>query len=399
MKGYDCFLENLMHLIKRGRQAEFAHRLRPEIALMTDTVELFGREAAARWLWTQPLIIATEKPKIQMLSAQLMLQQGWAFHGKVKLKYVLVVDVLLDQLVHLTLLKESDQATDKNEESLRLEHLLKQTQKFWLEWDIQQDTLHISENWLDYLHSSSQETHSWHRLSPSAAQIAKIRTQLQQGKSVPEMEIRLNCGEKGMRWYRLELVLEKDDQGQPSKVLGLLSDNDQQQREIQWLRRLAHQDCLTGLYNRFMIQQLIEEALRSAVPEQHMTLAVMDIDNFKQINDAYGHDCGDEMLRQTALQIRKLFAPEDLVGRIGGDEFVILMQTTGTCDQVSARLDRIREQLQCLRQPSASSQGVSCNIGCAFFPTQGTTYKQLFLKADAAMYQAKRQGKNSCVFY
>ena len=270
-----------------------------------------------------------------------------------------------------------------------MEHLLKQTQKFWLEWDIQQDTLHISENWLDYLHSSSQETHSWHRLSPSAAQIAKIRTQLQQGKSVPEMEIRLNCGEKGMRWYRLELVLEKDDQGQPSKVLGLLSDNDQQQREIQWLRRLAHQDCLTGLYNRFMIQQLIEEALRSAVPKQHMTLAVMDIDNFKQINDAYGHDCGDEMLRQTALQICKLFAPEDLVGRIGGDEFCAVIRHARS-EWVEERLRRL-EYLEWKYNEGKMDVPMRIAYGYAIFDEQyDKNMEETRNRADVKMYEKKR---------
>ena len=91
--------------------------------------------------------------------------------------------------------------------------------------------------------------------------------------------------------------------------LSLIHVFDQQRRELHWLRRLAHQDCLTGLYNRFKIQQLIEETLRCAPEGKRMTLAVMDIDNFKQINDAYGHDCGDEALRQTAAEIRELFAP------------------------------------------------------------------------------------------
>ncbi len=98
-------------------------------------------------------------------------------------------------------------------------------------------------------------------------------------------------------------------------------------------------------------------------------------------------------------EIRELFAPEDLVGRIGGDEFVVLLQEAGTGEQAGARLEQIRQKLQHLHQPPAALTGISCSIGCAFFPAQGTTYRQLFLKADAALIQAKRQGKNSCVFY
>lgn len=199
-----------------------------------------------------------------------------------------------------------------------------QTRKFWLEWDIRQDTLQVSENWFAHFHfqpslvGQVQDLPDSHRRSPSAAQIAEIRSQLQRGNLVPTVDLSLECGKEGIRWYRLELTLEKDAQGEPVRVLGLLSDMDQQRRELQWLRHLAHQDCLTGLYNRFKIQQLIEEALRQAPVGKSMTLAVMDIDNFKQINDAYGHDCGDETLRRTAAEIRALFAPEDLVGRIGG---------------------------------------------------------------------------------
>ena len=408
MKGNACFLEELMQLIKMGKLTELHHRLRPEVAILSGDLEIYGREVAARWLREQPPVTVRGNPRVQMLSGQLMLQQGQVLCEEKTLRYLLVIDVLLDQLVHLTLVEEP--AVNKNRSleksrSAPLEQLLMQTRKFWLEWDIRQDTLQVSENWFAHFHfqpslvGQVQDLPDSHRRSPSAAQIAEIRSQLQWGNLVPTVDLSLECGKEGIRWYRLELKLEKDAQGETVRVLGLLSDMDQQRRELQWLRHLAHQDCLTGLYNRFKIQQLIEEALRQAPVGKSMTLAVMDIDNFKQINDAYGHDCGDETLRRTAAEIRALFAPEDLVGRIGGDEFVVLLQEAGTRDQVGARLDHIRQQLQHLRQAPAALPKISCSIGCAFFPAQGTTYRQLFLKADAAMYQAKRQGKNSCVFY
>ena len=406
MKGNVCFLEDLTRLIQAGKRTELAHRLRPEAAVVSGEIEIYGREAAARWLWEQPQLTTLGEPRIQMLSGQLMLQRGTVQCAGKPLRYGLVIDVLLGQLVHLTLLEAAvkTESAATSGRSSDLELLLTQTQKFWLEWDLCQDTLRVSENWFAHFHfqpalSNLFQDPARRQHSLSGAQIAEIQSQLRQGKPVPPIELSLRCGGKDFRWYKLELTAEKDGQGQPVKVLGLVSDIDQQRRELHWLRRLAHHDCLTGLYNRFKIQQLIEETLRCAPEGKRMTLAVMDIDNFKQINDAYGHDCGDEALRQTAAEIRELFAPEDLVGRIGGDEFVVLLQEAGTGEQASARLEQIRQKLQHRHQPPAVLTGISCSIGCAFFPVQGTTYRQLFLKADAALIQAKRQGKNSCVFY
>ena len=103
MKGNACFLEELMQLIKMGKLTELHHRLRPEVAILSGDLEIYGREVAARWLREQPPVTVRGNPRVQMLSGQLMLQQGQVLCEEKTLRYLLVIDVLLDQLVHLTL--------------------------------------------------------------------------------------------------------------------------------------------------------------------------------------------------------------------------------------------------------------------------------------------------------
>ena len=155
-------------------------------------------------------------------------------------------------------------------------------------------------------------------------------------------------------------------------------------------------DALTGLYNRGKYERDIR--MFQATGYERLTCVYMDVVGLHEVNNHLGHEAGDKMLCMISDAIREYF-PKSLAYRIGGDEFVVLLQEAGTGEQAGARLEQIRQKLQHLHQPPAALTGISCSIGCAFFPAQGTTYRQLFLKADAALIQAKRQGKNSCVFY
>lgn len=165
MKGNVCFLEDLTRLIQAGKRTELAHRLRPEAAVVSGEIEIYGREAAARWLWEQPQLTTLGEPRIQMLSGQLMLQRGTVQCAGKPLRYGLVIDVLLGQLVHLTLLEAAvkTESAATSGRSSDLELLLTQTQKFWLEWDLCQDTLRVSENWFAHFHF--QPALRWERLS------------------------------------------------------------------------------------------------------------------------------------------------------------------------------------------------------------------------------------------
>lgn len=149
-------------------------------------------------------------------------------------------------------------------------------------------------------------------------------------------------------------------------------------------------DRLTGLLNK----AAVEERIRKRMADRSWTgvMVVMDVDNFKGINDTYGHAYGDMVLRKTADCIRKT-APEDsLCGRFGGDEFLLFLP--GLSEQTLApRLDGLLEELS---REMVLPQGMifSASLGAAVFHGSGETYETLFHRADAALYEAKRKGKN-----
>lgn len=161
------------------------------------------------------------------------------------------------------------------------------------------------------------------------------------------------------------------------------------------LHQLAHKaqhDSLTGLPNRSLALDRLQQSITRAERHRH-SLAVMfiDLNGFKPLNDTYGHDLGDKVLRKTAERLKRSMRGLDTVARLGGDEFLIIM------DQVdeSKALDTAQTLSTIVRQPVAAKQGPVCvgmSTGIAIYPKHGTAARQLLRAADAAMYQSKRNG-------
>lgn len=157
-----------------------------------------------------------------------------------------------------------------------------------------------------------------------------------------------------------------------------------------WVK-LANCDVLTGLLNRNSIQQRISEAV--AVPgSPSFGLLFLDLDNFKKVNDHYGHATGDMLIRAVASALKSCLHPDDIIARLGGDEFLIMV-TGSTQDLVEATAQQILDRL---RHPFKLGQvevHTGCSIGLSMYPTHGTTLEALVRSADTAMYVAKEEGK------
>lgn len=152
------------------------------------------------------------------------------------------------------------------------------------------------------------------------------------------------------------------------------------------------QDPLTQIYNAASVRELSEEYL--ALPERKCAVLVIDIDDFKQTNDSHGHIFGDSVLICIAEAIRKLFRSHDIVGRVGGDEFFVLMKDTADSGIVRRRCEKIVETFRDMRFPGKEDVRICCSVGAAVCPDQGMNYTTLFHAADLAMYRAKASGKN-----
>lgn len=153
----------------------------------------------------------------------------------------------------------------------------------------------------------------------------------------------------------------------------------------------AEKDPLTQILNTAATRRQAEEYLQGG--NKNCALIIIDMDDFKQINDSYGHMTGDEVLINVAKIIRKLFRSRDIVGRIGGDEFLVLMKDVSEKEILATRCSQILEEIKNIRCNSMTENEISCSVGAVFSSQKNNTYDALFAAADKAMYRVKGSGK------
>jgi diguanylate cyclase (GGDEF)-like protein len=166
-------------------------------------------------------------------------------------------------------------------------------------------------------------------------------------------------------------------------------------RMLKRLEELATMDGLTGLFNKRALQEVAGQKIKSAQRfKKPLSLLVCDIDHFKRVNDTYGHDMGDIVIKGFADVLKRVKRDTDAVGRFGGEEFVIVCEET---DERGALLlaERIRSELEATKfHTELGPLSVTCSVGAAPFPLGGQTWEALFKATDEALYASKRGGRN-----
>ncbi len=205
---------------------------------------------------------------------------------------------------------------------------------------------------------------------------------------------------KTYRWMRIaaQIFFWKSDQS-IHMITYRQNIDAEKNREILLIEK-AQRDSLTGLYNKKSTEDLIERSFRADMEtESRHALFLFDIDNFKAINDNLGHGFGDFVLTEFAAELRRQFRDTDILGRIGGDEFVVLMKNCGDNERVKKKLTQVCEELGREYYGEKKEYRVSASIGAAIFPEDGTHYAELYEKADKALYFSKAHGKNTFDIY
>jgi diguanylate cyclase (GGDEF)-like protein len=168
---------------------------------------------------------------------------------------------------------------------------------------------------------------------------------------------------------------------------------------IQALKSMAHYDYLTGLPNRHLLRERIHHSIYLAQRyNRENVICFIDLDGFKAINDTYGHHTGDMLLKEISSRIKTLSGQEDDLLRIGGDEFLLILNSIKKKSELEMFLQTLLENIASIKNIEGHSITISSSIGVAFCPSNGTTVKELMEAADNAMYEAKEQGKN-CFLY
>jgi diguanylate cyclase (GGDEF)-like protein len=218
-------------------------------------------------------------------------------------------------------------------------------------------------------------------------------------KPTIKMEVRLITKRGWYEWYEVIIrTLWSEDGERCVRALGKLTNVDQVVRETNRLREQATRDVLTGLLNRVETERCIKQRLAEG-EDVGGALLYIDIDNFKQINDAHGHCCGDDVLHKMGQVIRSNIRETDIAGRIGGDEFIVYLDRVRSEEGIIGNVDRLISVVRQGFQVRAEQAPVSVSIGIARFPQDGVRYETLLEKADQAMYSAKFAGKGRYAFY
>ena len=232
------------------------------------------------------------------------------------------------------------------------------------------------------------------RVHPDDEQkFAAIYEGIKAGKRLMKEELRFRRADGTYIWCRLLIAILFDSKGRPARALGKITNIDSQKREAAWLRQKAQQDALTNLYNKETTHRMIRQFLETEGAGGVHGLMVLDVDNFKDINDTRGHLYGDAVLAAVADKLRMQFRSTDIVGRIGGDEFLVFLKNVNSRTQMEAQAVSLMQAFAAAGPDKELGYQIRCSIGAAAYPEDGVGIDQLFQNADSALYRAKRQGK------
>ena len=177
-------------------------------------------------------------------------------------------------------------------------------------------------------------------------------------------------------------------------IIGKLRNNEKKKE----LEDKADTDLLTGLTNKLATERKIKDYMAQNPNSQSM-LFILDVDNFKKINDTMGHAFGDEVLRSLGQQITAIFRATDIIGRVGGDEFMIFLKGVSDDDSIRKEARKVENFFKNFQAGEYVKYAATASIGVAIFPHEGADFESLYKAADQGLYKAKKRGKNQLAFY
>jgi diguanylate cyclase (GGDEF)-like protein/PAS domain S-box-containing protein len=200
------------------------------------------------------------------------------------------------------------------------------------------------------------------------------------------------------RWCRANYVSVADKENNVYRVVGRVDDVQEAKQREHELTLRAEQDAVTGLLNRATMEEFVNAALDEESRAESV-LIVLDIDNFKAVNDNYGHPVGDRILRFVGDTARAFCRPDDIIGRLGGDEFVIFMRGVRSAVAITGRISAFLAKINRESIKHGVDEEISISAGIASVLDSDETFDDVFARADKALYDAKALGKNRCAVY
>jgi diguanylate cyclase (GGDEF)-like protein/PAS domain S-box-containing protein len=279
---------------------------------------------------------------------------------------------------------------------------------FW-DWNIATNTVERNERWAVMLGYSNQEiqdtTQQWTDfIYPDDREKAwRSITDVLEGRSeIHKLEYRMLHKDGSIRWILDQAKIMKTSlEGRPQRMCGTHTDITERKKLELELEKNAKTDFLTGLFNRRHFMGLANQELHRAIRFSNpMSILMVDLDNFKRINDTHGHKSGDNVLKKFSDVCRLAFREIDIIGRIGGEEFAILLPETSR-DQAIEAAERLRTRIATTNISTDQDLAIEFTVstGVASLSSEDDTLDVLLSHADNALYKAKNTGRNQVRFY
>lgn len=199
---------------------------------------------------------------------------------------------------------------------------------------------------------------------------------------------------------RMTISMVRDMDGKPIRYVSVFSDITAFWRKDEHIKHLAFHDALTDLPNRTLLMDRINQRLINSNREPcELALMFIDLDGFKLVNDQFGHNVGDDLLKEIAKRLLSLVRESDTVARVGGDEFIIVLNNPQGNDEITYIANRVVSMINEPMEIHGEVFHVGASVGIAIFPTDASTSADLIKNADTAMYAAKESGRNKIHFF
>ena len=213
-----------------------------------------------------------------------------------------------------------------------------------------------------------------------------------------ELWDRKKNGEIYPKWAAISVI--RDSKGNILFYISSFTDITDRKEADARIEHLAHHDILTGLHNRFELENRLAQAIASSNREQQqLAVLFIDLDRFKNINDSLGHHVGDQLLVNVAERLRLCIRESDIVSRIGGDEFVIVLTTINDSSHAAIIAEKILEKISKPYEIDGNELNTSPSIGISIYPNDGDCVDELIRTSDVAMYHAKEHGRNTYHYF
>lgn len=291
-----------------------------------------------------------------------------------------------------------------SEERYRI--ITSQTDDIIFEWNVKEDTIFYSGNLENRFDSKSSFTELTKKIYESdlihkddVKIFSEILSSIINGDPYKENEIRMRRSTGIYNWYKMRITAIFDANSNISRAIGVVSDIDKEKKEAEELLFKAQRDSLTALYNKGTTESLIQEYIENEGRNAGGALLLIDMDNFKSINDNLGHLAGDFVLTNLSSMLSDIFKGNSIIGRIGGDEFIIFIKDINSEEMIHKKAEELVNGFRTNFTSEFENYKVSGSIGIAKYPEHGTRFEQLYINADKATYLAKHKGKdNYCIF-